>query len=167
MKVPKGRHFQEQTKPMGNTYTQISIHAVFSVKGRENFITKEWRDELHSYIAGIIRDDAKSLAVGGWKDHVHVFYGLPPALSISDMMQKVKANSSRWINEKRLVKGKFQWQEGYGAFSYAKSQRDTVIKYIMSQEKHHKNKSFKAEYLDMLNKFEVEYNEKYLFEFYE
>jgi len=151
---------------MANTYTQISIQAVFAVQNRENFITQEWRDTLHRYIAGIIQNEAKSLAVGGWKDHVHIFFGLPPALSISDLVQTVKANSSKWINEQGFVKGKFQWQEGFGAFSYGKSQRDSVIKYIMNQEKHHEKKSFKTEYLDILQKFEVEYNEKYLFAFY-
>jgi len=142
---------------MANTYTQISIQAVFNVKGRENFIVNTWRDSLHQYIAGIIRNEATTLAVGGWKDHVHIFFGLPPTLSISDLLQKVKANSSRWINEQKLVKGKFQWQEGYGAFSYSRSQRDAVMNYIMNQEQHHKVNTFQKEYLDMLNKFEVVY----------
>lgn len=152
---------------MPNTYTQISIQAVFAVKGRENIITKNWRDELHKYIAGIIQTEAKQLAVGGWKDHVHIFFGLPPALSVSDLLQKVKANSSKWINEQKFVPGKFQWQDGYGAFSYSRSQRDAVINYIMQQEKHHRAKTFREEYLEMLSKFEVDYEEKYLFEFYE
>lgn len=152
---------------MANTYTQISIQAVFTVKGRENFIINPWRDSLHQYIAGIVRTEATTLAVGGWKDHVHIFFGLPPTLSISDLLQKVKANSSRWINEQKLVKGKFQWQEGYGAFSYSRSQRDAVINYVMNQEQHHKINTFQKEYLDMLNKFEIVYEPKYLFEFYE
>ncbi len=107
------------------------------------------------------------LAVGGWKDHVHILFGLPVAVSISEFMSAVKANSSKWINEQHFVRGKFQWQEGYGAFSYLKSQRDIVIKYIMNQEEHHKIKSFKEEYVKMLTDFEVIYNDKYLFEFYE
>jgi putative transposase len=152
---------------MANTYTQISIQVVFTVRGRENFILNTWRDSLHQYIAGIIRKEATSLAVGGWKDHVHIFFGLPPTLSISDMVQKVKANSSRWVNEQKLIKGKFQWQEVYGAFSYGRSQRDAVIKYVLNQEQHHKAKTFHEEYLDMLNKFEVIYEPRYLFEFYE
>jgi putative transposase len=152
---------------MPNTYTQISIQAVFAVKGRENIITSDWRNDLHSYISGILQKEAKSLAVGGWKDHVHIFFALPTTLSISDLLQTVKANSSKWINEKKFVKGKFQWQESYGAFSYSKSQRDAVIKYIMKQEEHHQKKTFREEYVDMLNKFEVNYDEKYLFEFYE
>jgi len=152
---------------MGNTYTQISIQAIFAVQGRENFITSDWRDNLHRYIAGIIQKEATSLAVGGWKDHVHIFMDLPPVLSISDMLQLVKANSSKWINTQKFVKGKFQWQEGYSAFSYSRSQRNSVINYIMKQEEHHRRKTFREEYLDMLKKFEVDYNEKYLFEFYE
>ena len=152
---------------MANTYTQISIQAVFTVKGRENLIVNSWRDSLHQYIAGIVRKEATSLAVGGWKDHVHIFFGLPPVLSISDLVKKVKANSSRWINDHNYVKGKFQWQEGYGAFSYSRSHRDAVIKYIVNQEQHHKAKTFREEYLDMLNKFEIIYEPKYLFEFYD
>lgn len=153
---------------MPNTYSQITIHAVFAVKNRENFILKGWRDNLHRYIAGIITNkEAKMLAVGGWKDHVHILFGLPVTASLSEFISAIKANSSRWINEQHFVKGKFQWQEGYGAFSYSKSQRDIVIKYIMNQEEHHKIKSFREEYVKMLADFEVIYNDKYLFEFYE
>ncbi len=153
---------------MANTYSQISIHAVFAVQSRENIINQSWRDNLHKYISGIITEvGAKSLSVGGWKDHVHIFFGLPPSLAISEIMKTVKANSSKWINEKKFVKGKFQWQEGYGAFSYSKSQRDVVINYIMNQEEHHRNKTFREEYLEMLKSFDVAYDDKYLFEFYE
>lgn len=152
---------------MANTYSQITIHAVFAVKYRENFILRNWRDNLHQYISGIITaKGAKSLAVGGWKDHVHILFGMPLTTCISDFMRDVKASSSGWINEKRFVKGKFQWQSGYGAFSYAKSQRDIVIKYIMNQEEHHKTISFQEEYLKILRDFGVVYDEKYLFEFY-
>jgi REP element-mobilizing transposase RayT len=153
---------------MANTYSQISIHSVFAVKGKENIITRDFRNELHKYISGIITGNgAKSLAVGGWKDHVHIFFGLPVTTCISDFMSIVKANSSKWINEQHFVKGKFQWQSGYGAFSHSKSQRDRVINYIMNQEEHHKVKTFKEEYLKMLSDFEVEYDDKYLFEFYD
>jgi putative transposase len=153
---------------MANTYSQISIHSVFAVKGRENVITRDWRDNLHMYISGIITaKGAKSLAVGGWKDHVHIFFGMPVTTCISDFMSIIKANSSKWINEQLFVKGKFQWQAGYGAFSYSKSQRDKVIKYIMTQEEHHRIKTFRKEYLQMLTDFEVEYEEKYFFEFYD
>lgn len=153
---------------MANTYSQISIHSVFAVKGRENLIQKNWRDDLHKYISGIITgNSAKSLAVGGWKDHVHIFFGMPATTSISDFMSVVKANSSKWINEQGFVKGKFQWQSGYGAFSHSRSQRDGVIKYIMTQEEHHKTQTFKEEYLKILSDFDVDYEAKYLFEFYE
>ena len=153
---------------MANTYSQISIHAVFSVKGRESFITRHWRDELHKYISGIITGNgAKSLAVGGWKDHVHILFGMPVTTCISDFMSIVKASSSKWINEHNFVKGKFLWQSGYGAFSHSRSQRDAVINYIMKQEEHHKKKTFKEEYLKMLSDFDVEFDTKYLFEFYD
>jgi putative transposase len=153
---------------MANTYSQITIHSVFAVKYRENFITKDWRDTLHQYISGIITNQgAKSLAVGGWKDHVHILFGMPVTTCISDFMGIVKANSSKWINEQHFLKSKFQWQEGYGAFSYARSQRNIVINYIMNQEEHHRTKSFKEEYLKMLNDFDVTYEDKYLFEFYD
>ena len=129
---------------------------------------KLWRDELHRYISGILREiEMKPLAVGGWLDHVHVFFGMPPDKSVSHVMQIVRANSSRWINEQRFVNGKFQWQEGFGAFSYSKNQRDTVINYIMRQEEHHRKSTFKEEYLELCREFDIEYDEKYLFEFFE
>lgn len=119
-------------------------------------------------LLGIITNKgAKSLAVGGWKDHIHILFGMPVTTSIVDFVGAVKANSSKWINDGQLVKGKFQWQEGYGAFSFARSQRDIVIKYIMNQEQHHKTKSFKEEYIKMLTDFDVAYEDKYLFEFYD
>ncbi len=153
---------------MANTYSQISIHAVFAVKGRENLITSKWRDQLHQYIAGIVNSiGAKSLSVGGWKDHVHVFFGMPVVVSISDMVGKIKANSSRWINEQRFVQGTFQWQSGFGAFSHSRDERDRIFKYIMGQEEHHKINTFKKEYLKWLTDFEIEYDNKYLFEFYD
>jgi hypothetical protein len=119
-------------------------------------------------MAGILKNDGiYSLAIGGWKDHVHVFFELPPDKKISDIMRDLKSVSSKWINENNFVTGKFQWQEGYGAFSYSKSQRNDVIKYIMNQEEHHKTKTFKEEYLELLRKFEIEFKEEYLFEFYD
>jgi putative transposase len=179
LQVPSGRHLfsakmlncDSKTilpQNMPNTYTQISIMAVFAVKNRENFITKPWRDDLHKYLSGIITNQgSKSLAVGGWKDHVHIFFGLKPTIALSDFMQIIKSNSSKWINDNKLVRGKFQWQEGYGAFSYAKSQRDQVINYLINQEEHHRQKNFKEEYLSLLKAFEVEYNETFLWEFYD
>lgn len=153
---------------MANTYSQINIHCVFSVKGRENVITKNFREELFRYMAGILKNDGSyPLAVNGWLDHVHVFFELPPALSVSDQMRMLKATSSKWINENKLVEGKFSWQEGYGCFSYSRSQRDTVIQYIVNQEAHHKKQTFREEYFDLLRKFEISFDDKCLFEFYD
>jgi len=144
------------------------VHTVFAVKYRENCIVKDWQDNLHQYISGIITNKgAKSLAVGGWKDHVHILFGMPVTTSIADFMSAVKANSSKWVNEEQFIKGKFQWQEGYGAFSFAKSQRDIVIKYFMNQEKHHRTKTFKEEYIKMLTDFDVAFDNKFVFEFYD
>jgi len=153
---------------MANTYSQINIHCVFAVKGRENIIAKNFQDELHSYIAGILKGDGcYPLAVGGWKDHVHAFFELPVTLSVSKEMQLVKASSSKWINDHHLVKGKFSWQEGFGAFSLSRSQRDPAIRYIMNQEQHHRRRTFRGEYLDLLKKFQIAYDDRYVFEFYE
>ncbi|HSI70434.1 MAG TPA: IS200/IS605 family transposase [Gillisia sp.] len=153
---------------MANTYSQINIHCVFAVKGRQNIINKSFRDDLHKYMSGILKNDnAYPLAVGGWKDHVHVFFELLPDIKISDLMRMLKATSSKWINENKLIAGKFQWQEGYGAFSYSRSQRNDVIQYIMNQEKHHRNKTFREEYFELLEKFEINFKEEYVFEFYD
>ena len=153
---------------MANTYSQISIQIVFAVKGRENLLRKEIRTELFKYISGIIDGQGQTiLAVNGWQDHVHVFFGMEPSACISDLANAIKSNSSKWINEKGFIKGKFRWQEGYGAFSYSRSQRDTVIKYIVNQETHHAKQSFREEYLAMLNKAEITYDDRYVFEFYD
>jgi putative transposase len=152
---------------MANTYSQVYIQCVFAVKGRKNHLTDDFRDDLFRYMAGILRnDDVFPLAVGGWKDHVHVFFELRPHQRISDLMRMLKATSSKWINDNRLVKDKFQWQEGFGAFSYAYSQRDQVIRYIINQEEHHRVRTFKEEYLDLLTKFEIDFKQEYVFEFY-
>lgn len=153
---------------MANTYTQMNVHAVFSVKGRGNFIAKKWGDELFRYIAGTLTETKNySLSVGGHKDDVHIFFELNPAISVSDILKNVKAKSSKWINTKDFVAGKFEWQSGYGAFTYSRSQRDKVINYIMKQEEHHSKKSFKEEYLELLRKNEIKYEDAYLFEFYD
>jgi len=149
---------------MPNTYTQIYLHIVFSVKGRQNLIQKKWKNDLYKYICGIVNGrKQKVYAIGGVSDHIHILISIKPNIAISDLVRDIKANSSKWVNEKRLIKGKFQWQEGFGAFSYAQSQLDTVIAYVNNQEKHHETKTFKHEYLELLQKFNVEYNEKYLF----
>ncbi|OGU70524.1 MAG: transposase [Ignavibacteria bacterium RBG_16_34_14] len=153
---------------MANTYTQIYIHIVFAVQGRNNLIPKSIREELHKYITGIVQNrNQKMLAIFCMPDHTHVLVGMKPDISISDLTRDVKAISSKFINDNRLLKGKFNWQIGFGAFSYSKSQIDSVIKYILNQEQHHKKKSFKEEYLGLLEKFGIEYDEKYLFEWIE
>jgi putative transposase len=149
---------------MSNTYTQIHIHFVFAVKYRLGLINVEWKEELNKYITEIIQSNKhKLLAINGMPDHIHILIGMRPSQSISDLMKDVKQSSSLWINENKLTSIKFEWQEGYGAFSYSKSQIDNVIKYINNQEEHHKKKTFIEEYLEMLTKFEVEYDEKYIF----
>jgi REP element-mobilizing transposase RayT len=153
---------------MAGTYSKIYIQAVFAVKYRSNLIDKSWKDELHKYISGIITaKQQKSIIVNGVADHVHCFIGLKPNMSISDLIRDVKNNSSKFINEKRFIEGEFQWQEGFGAFSYAHAQIDHVYNYILNQEFHHKKKTFKKEYLDLLSEFEIEHNPKYLFDWFE
>ena len=147
------------------TFSQIYIQIVFAVKGCENIIAKQWKEELNKYISGIITNKGqKSIIVNGTSDHVHIFIGLKPSMAIADLVRDIKNNSSNFINEKKFIKGKFAWQEGYGAFSYAHSQIENVYQYIANQEEHHKKKTFKEEYMDFLQKFAIEYNEKYLFE---
>ncbi len=150
---------------MANTYTQIYLHIVFSVKRRQNLIQKSWKDELHKYICGIVNGKKQKVyAIGGVADHIHILVSTNPNIALSDLVRDIKANSSKWINERGLVKGKFQWQEGFGAFSYAQSQLGNVIKYINNQEQHHREKTFRNEYSRLLQKFNIEYDEKYLFE---
>ncbi len=153
---------------MANTYSQITIHGVFAVKHRENLLVKPWRDDVHKYISGILNElKCKPFAVNGWLDHVHVLFALPVTSCISDVMEVVKANSSKWINQQGFIQGKFQWQAGYGAFSLSKSHRDKTIHYIMNQEEHHTTVTFKKEYLDLLKLYEVAYDDRYLFEYYD
>ncbi len=149
---------------MANTYSQIYIHIVFAVQGRQNLIYKDRREELHKYITGIVQNRGqKMLAIFCMPDHSHILTGMKPSISISDLARDIKAGSSKFINENKWMKGKFNWQEGFGAFSYSRSQIDTVIKYILRQEEHHKKRTFQEEYIQLLKKFEVEYDEQYLF----
>lgn len=150
---------------MAGTFSQLYIQTVFAVKGRENLIDKKWRDELCKYISGIITGKGqKSIIVNGVADHIHCFIGLKPSMSISDLMRDVKNNSSKFINEKGFIKGKFSWQEGYGAFSYSHSQIEQVYNYILNQEMHHQKKTFKDEYLEFLSRYEIDYKTDYLFD---
>lgn len=150
---------------MAGTFSQLYIQIVFAVKGRENLISKEWATDLHKYICGIIKGkNQKPIIVNGMPDHLHVFVGLRPAMPIADLVRDIKNNSSNFINDRKLIKGKFSWQEGYGAFSYSHSDIGNVYNYILNQEKHHQKMTFKDEYIAFLQRFEIEYDEKYLFE---
>lgn len=153
---------------MANTYSQIYIQIVFAVNGRFNLIPKQHREELHKFITGIVNNrDQKLLSIFSMTDHTHLLVGLKPSIAVSDLVRDVKAGSSKFISENHWVKGKFNWQEGFDSFSYSKSQIDKVIKYILNQEEHHRKKSFKEEYIEFLKKYEIEYDEKYLFEWIE
>lgn len=153
---------------MAGTFSQLYIQIVFAVKGRENLIEKSWQTDLHKYIAGIIKGKGqKPIIVNGMPDHIHAFVGLKPVMPIADLVRDIKNNSSNFINDQKFVKDKFSWQEGYGAFSYSHSHIGKVYDYILNQEEHHQKKTFKQEYYNFLKKFQIEYDEKYLFEWYE
>jgi putative transposase len=153
---------------MPNTYSQMYVQIVFTVLGRANVITENHRVELEKYICGIVANKkCKPLAIYINPDHVHLLLGLHPTISVSDLTRDIKANSSKFINDKKWLAGKFNWQDGFGSFTYSKSQIDEVIKYILNQPEHHKRKTFKEEYLNMLKKNEIEYDDRYLFEWYE
>lgn len=150
---------------MAGTFTQIYIQAVFAVQGRQNILRKPWRGEVFKYMAGIIKNKGqKPIIVNGVADHVHLFIGLKPSIAISDLIRDVKNNATNFINDQKWVRGKFSWQAGYGAFSYAHSQLDTVYKYILNQEEHHRKKKFREEYMEFLEKFDIPYEERFLFE---
>jgi putative transposase len=153
---------------MSGTFSKLYVQVVFAVKRKENLIAKTWKDDLHKYMAGIIKGkDQKSIIVNGMQDHIHAFIGLRPAMKISDLVREIKNNSSNFINDRKFVRGKFAWQDGYGAFSYSHSHIDNVYQYILNQKEHHKKKTFRQEYIDFLEKFEIEYDEKYLFDWLE
>jgi REP element-mobilizing transposase RayT len=150
---------------MAGTYSQIYIQIVFAVKGRANLLKKPWRTEVFKYIAGVIREKGqKPIIVNGVSDHIHVFVGMKPSMSISDLVRDIKNNSSKFINESGFLKRKFAWQAGFGAFSYSQSAVRNVYRYIENQEAHHAKQTFKEEYLEVLERFEVEYDERYLFD---
>lgn len=149
---------------MADTYARIYIHIVFAVEGRQNLIKPEHNDELQKYITGIVSaQKQKLIAINNMPDHIHLLIGLRPDMPLSDLVRDIKANSSRFISEKRWVAGRFSWQQGFGAFSYSHSQIGTVIRYIQNQPKHHAKKSFREEYIEFLKKFNVDYEEKYIF----
>lgn len=149
---------------MPNTYTQIHIHLVFAVKFRNAQIGQSWKERLHQYLSGIIQTNKhKVLQIESMPDHIHILIGLRPDQSLSSLVQNVKTESSKWINTHKLSTSKFQWQVGFGAFSYSKSQLPQVIKYIQNQEIHHRKKSFSQEYREFLDAFDIEWDEKYVF----
>jgi putative transposase len=149
---------------MADTYARIYIHVVFAVEGRQNLIKPEHNEELQKYITGIVSArEQKLIAINNMPDHIHLLIGLRPEMSLSDLVRDIKANSSRFISEKRWVAGRFSWQQGFGAFSYSHSQIGTVVRYIQNQPKHHAKKSFREEYVEFLKKFNIDYEEKYIF----
>lgn len=149
---------------MANTYTQIHIQVVYAVKYRESMILPSFKDRLHHYITGIVHNrQHRMLAVNSMPDHMHLLIELRPHESLASLIGKVKGESTEWINEEKLTRGHFRWQEGYGAFSYAKSQVPTVIKYILNQEEHHRKKTFEEEYTKLLKESEVDFDSRYIF----
>lgn len=150
---------------MANTYSQIYIQVIFAVKGRGCLIDYTWEEELYKYIAGIIQNKGqKLLVINGMPDHIHIFIGMKPDCCLSDLVREIKKASNEWVNSNKFTRQRFFWQEGFGGFSYSRSQLDNVVKYILNQKQHHAKKSFKEEYLELLTKFQIEYNEKYLFD---
>ncbi len=150
---------------MANTFSQIYIQIVFSTQNRQNLINKEIKNEIYKYITGIVQNkNHKLITINGMPDHIHIFTGLKPKESISDLVRDIKKDSSKFINSKNWIRGKFNWQEGFGAFSYGHSQIDNVYQYIQNQEIRHKTQTFKEEYLNFLKKFEIDYNEHYVFD---
>jgi REP element-mobilizing transposase RayT len=149
---------------MANTYTQLYFHVVFAVKGRDNAISPNWKEDLYKYISGIISNhNQKLMIINGMPDHVHLLIGTKPNCNLSDLVRDIKSNSSKWINEKRLVRGKFEWQTGFSAFTVSQSVIPSVVEYIKNQEKHHKKKTFREEYIDFLKANNIDYNTDYIF----
>src|SRR5690606_6233636 len=148
---------------MANTYTQLYIHIVFALKGRANLISLKWKTKLYQYITGIITNkNQKLMIINGMPDHLHLLIGLKPDCNLSDLVRDIKANSSKWINENKLLPGKFEWQTGFGAFTVGQSQIQTVINYILNQEEHHRKKTFREEYIEFLNAYQIDYKMEYI-----
>ena len=149
---------------MANTYTQLHIQFVFAVQNRASLIQPSWEEELFRYITGIVKNHKhKMLAINGMPDHIHIFLGLHPTQSISNLMQTVKGESSEWIKKKGFVRGKFQWQEGYGAFSYSHERVNQIVNYVMNQKEHHKSRPFMDEYRELLEEFKIAFDQQYIF----
>ena len=153
---------------MANTFSQIYIQTVFAVSGRMSLIKPEFKEDLYKYSAGIVRNQGQKLiSINGMPDHLHILIGLKPSMALADLVRDIKGDSSTYVNKNRWVRGTFSWQEGYGAFSYGHSQLDTIIRYIQNQEKHHRRRSFRNEYLGLLRKFDIAFEDKYVFDFIE
>jgi REP element-mobilizing transposase RayT len=153
---------------MANTFSQIYIQIVFAVSSRQSLIKPAFQEDLYKYITGIVRNHGQKLiSINGMPDHVHILIGLKPAIALADLVRDIKVDSTTHINKNRWVHGRFRWQEGYGAFSYGHSQLDTIIRYIQNQGKHHERQSFKNEYLSLLRKFDIAFEDKYVFDFHE
>ena len=153
---------------MADTYTQLYIHIICAVKGRQSLIPKQHKEALHQYITRIITHKKQTvIRINSMPDHLHILVGITPDVAISDLVRDIKANSSKWINKKRWVVGRFEWQAGFAAFSYAHSQLDVVVRYIKNQEVHHSHQTFREEYLEFLKRFDVPYNPKYVFDWVE
>ncbi len=149
---------------MANTFTQLHIQLIFAVQNRTGLIDKFWKDRLYAYMTGIIQNNGhKLLIINGMPDHVHILIGFRTTQALSELVQVVKRDSSKWINENKLVRGKFSWQEGFAAFSYSHSHLQNVIEYIKNQEEHHRKLTFLEEYKLFLEKFEIEFDEKFIF----
>ena len=153
---------------MANTFSQIYIQIVFAVENRQSLIKPEFKEDLYKYITGIAKNQGQKLiAVNGVEDHVHILLGLKPTIALADLFRDIKSDSAAFINKRKLVRGRFNWQEGYGAFSYGHSQLNTVIRYIQNQERHHQKHSFRNEYMTLLRKFDIAFDNKYVFTFIE
>ncbi|MFN8007308.1 MAG: IS200/IS605 family transposase [Terriglobia bacterium] len=148
---------------MANTYSQIYVHVIFAVQARESLIKKDFKEEIHKYITGIVHNRGQKLiAVNSMPDHLHLLLGMKPDIALSDLVRDIKAISAGFINEKKWFRGKFNWQEGFGAFSYSHSQLGKVIRYIQLQEQHHKKLRFRDEYMQLLKKFDVDFDEMHI-----
>lgn len=153
---------------MANTFSQIYLQFVFAVKHRQHLIPREHKEELHKYITGLVQNrKSKMIAVHCMPDHTHIFVGFKPVMEIADFVKEIKVESNEFINKQRWISRQFAWQQGYGVFSYSRSHIDNVARYVLNQEEHHKKRTFQQEYIEFLNRFEVPFDERYLFDFFE
>ena len=153
---------------MANTFTQLYIQLIFAVKGRQHLIPKQHKEQVQRYMTGVIQERKHKLfAINCMPDHTHIFIGLHPAQSIAKLVEETKTATTKFIKKQTWMPYAFSWQKGYGAFAYSRSQIDAVCKYVNNQEEHHRKRTFRAEYIDFLHKFAIDYDPKYLFEFYD